>query len=95
MKRLNTAALLALLLAGAAQPVQACRFLPQRISAQEQVVRATDVALVKVVRATPRPRPPPQRPPDTPAWIVPYQGWNPALWQSTPPDRGEEPYLVR
>jgi len=94
-KRLKTAALLALLLAGAVQPVIACRFLPQRISAEEQVARATDVALVKVVRATPRPHPPPPRPPDTPAWMVPYQGWNPALWQSTPPDRGDEHYLVQ
>lgn len=95
MKRLNTAVLLALLLAGAAQPVIACRSLPQRIGAQEQVARATDVSLVRVMRATPRPHPAPQRPPDTPAWMLPYQGWNPALWQSTPPDRGDEHYLVQ
>lgn len=95
MERLNATALLVLLLAGAASPVHACRFLPQRIGAQEQVARATDVSLAKVVRATPRPHPPPHRPPDTPAWFVPYQGWNPALWQSAPPDRGEAHYRVQ
>lgn len=95
LKRLNTAGLLALLLAGAAQPVHACRFLPQRIGAQEQVARATDVTLVKVVRATPRPPPPPQRPPDTLAWMAPNQGTNLALSYSTPPERGDPHYLVQ
>lgn len=96
MKRQTTAALLAsLLLAGAAHPAQACRFLPQRLSAEEQVAGATDVALVKVVRATPRPEPVPRRQPDTPGWLWPYQGWNPALLHSAPADRDDERYLRR
>lgn len=96
MTHKTTFSLLALLLlAGAAAPASACRFLPQRLSAQEQVARAADVSLVKVVRATPRPQPAPRRPPDTPAWMLPYQGWNPALWQDTPPDRGDAHYLAQ
>lgn len=96
MKRRNTAALLGLLLlAGAGQPALACRFLPERISAQGQVARASDVSLVKVVRATPRPEPSPNRPRETPAWLVPYQGWNPATWQSAPANRDDERYLAR
>lgn len=95
MKRQKSAALLALLLVGAAQPAHACRFLPQRIGAQEQVARATDVTLVKVVRATPRPPPPPQRPPATLAWMAPCQGTNLALSHSTPRERGDPHYLVQ
>lgn len=96
MTRRTPASLCALLLlAGAAPPVHACRSLPEQLSAQEQVARATDVSLVKVVRATPRPHPPPSRPPDTPAWMVPYQGWNPALWQNTPPGRSDAYYLAQ
>ncbi|OIJ43595.1 hypothetical protein [Massilia timonae] len=68
MKRRKTGALLGLLLlAGAAQPALACRFLPQRSSAHEQVARANDVSLVMAVRATPRPGAAPDRPRDTPA----------------------------
>jgi len=96
MKRWNTRALLGLLLlAGAAQPALACRFLPQRLSAQEQVARAGDVSLVKVVRATPRPGPAPDRPRDTPAWMLPYLGWNPATGHSGHANRDDERYLAQ
>ena len=99
MNRLTTltppALLLALLLtAGVIQPVDACRFLPQRLSAQEQVAGATDVALVRVVRAMPRPTPAPRRPSDTPAWMVTHQGWNPAIPDSAVANGDDAHYLA-
>jgi hypothetical protein len=91
MNRQTTAALLvSLLVAGAVQPAQACRFLPQRLSAEEQVAGATDVALVKVVRATPRSEPVPRRQPGTSDWLASYQGWS-----SAPADRDAERYSRR
>ena len=96
MKRRKTGALLGLLLlAGAAQPALACRFLPQRSSAHEQVARANDVSLVMAVRATPRPGAAPDRPRDTPAWMMPYRGWNPATGHSGPANRDDERYLAQ
>lgn len=63
-----------LLTAGAIEPAGACRFLPQRLSAQEQVAAATDVTLARVVRALPRPTAAPRRPGDAPAWLATYEG---------------------
>ncbi|WP_306393848.1 hypothetical protein [Telluria beijingensis] len=84
-----------LLIAGVAQPVHACRVPPQpQLSAQEQVARATDVALVRVVRALPRPTPAPRRPSDTPAWVAAHQGWNPALPDSALANVGDAHYLA-
>lgn len=95
MKRYKTTMLLALLLsASVAQPAQACRFLPQRQSAQEQLARATDVSLVRVVRALPRPTPAPRRPSATLAWLEAHQGWNPALPDSALAAAGDEHYLA-
>lgn len=84
-----------LLVAGVAQPAQACRVPPPpQLSAQEQVARATDVALVRVVRALPQPTPAPRRPGDTPAWAAAHQGWNPALPDSALANADDAHYLA-
>lgn len=97
--RLKTPALPALslamlLTAGASEPAHACRFLPQRLSAQEQVAGAKDVTLARVVRARPRPTPAPRRPSDTPAWMATHQGWNPALPDSALAHGDDDHYLA-